>query len=230
MPAFPSTPRSAFRDWCQAHAPVFAEHALAIGVSALQAEAYASAVAAVEAAEQNKKQTRQADLTATQEVSNAYAALRAENSDVVNIIRTFAENAADPSAVYTMAQIPPPQAPSAVPPPGQPTDLRITLDPDGDLTLRFKCANPPGASGTSYIVRRKLPGDTAWQFIGVTGSKKFTDSTLLAGPDFVQYQVQGQRSDLPGPVSQTLTVNFGQAGGGGFVIASQSNQPLSQAA
>jgi hypothetical protein len=230
MPTYPSSPRSAFRDWCQAHAPLFTLHSAQIGLSAQQASDFAAAVSSVENSEQDKKETRSADLAATQAVSDAYTALREEASDVVNIIRTFAENSSNPSVVYNLAQIPPPASPTPIPPPGQPTDMKITLDPDGDLTLRWKCTNPPGASGTSYIVRRKLPGETAWQFVGVTGSKKFTDSTLIAGPDWVQYQVQGQRSDLPGPVSDTLLVNFGQAGGGGFTITSQSSGPMSQAA
>jgi hypothetical protein len=232
MPTYPSSPRSAFRDWCQAHAPVFTQYAAQIGLSVLQAQDFADSVSAVETAEQSKKEARSADIAATQVVSDAYVALREEASDVVNLIRTFAENSSDPTVVYNLAQIPPPASPTPIPPPGQPTDMKITLDPDGDLTLRWKCTNPPGASGTSYIVRRKVPGQTTWEFIGVTGSKKFTDSTLVAGPDWVQYQVQGQRSDLPGPVSDTLLVSFGQAGGGGggFTITSQTSAPMSQAA
>ena len=58
-----------------------------------------------------------------------------------------------------------------------------------------------------------LPGATEFTFVGVTGTKKFTDKTFFAGPDFVEYTVQGQRSDQSGPVSEVFVVNFGQAGG-----------------
>ena len=57
---------------------------------------------------------------------------------------------------------------------------------------------------------------TSFDFLGVTGSKRFTDTTLTAGPDTVQYTVQAQRSSLAGPVSSILTVNFGRTGGGGM--------------
>ncbi|MGD9689652.1 MAG: hypothetical protein AB7K52_06395 [Phycisphaerales bacterium] len=57
----------------------------------------------------------------------------------------------------------------------------------------------------------------------MSGTKRFVDNTFFAGPDSVQYAVQGQRADSAGPVSGPVTVSFGRApGGGGFVIASQS--------
>ena len=116
-----------------------------------------------------------------------------------------------------------------MPPPGQPTNITVSLTPiTGALTLKWKCTNPTGAAGTSYIVRRMLPGG-AWEFIGVTGKKEFIDSTLIAGPDSVQYTVQAQRSDSSGPISEGLTVNFGRlpdgamfattAGGGNAMYA-----------
>lgn len=99
-------------------------------------------------------------------------------------------------------------------------------------------ANPTGTSGTSYIIRRKLPSESEFSFIGVSGKKEFVDDSLIAGPDSVQYTVQGQpltrdatsshvdaqrpsrvkgqRADSSGPLSPVFTVNFGQAPGGGF--------------
>ena len=110
-----------------------------------------------------------------------------------------------------------------MPPTGQPTNLTITLTPvDGALSLRWKCVNPQGAAGTSYIVRRRLTGESAWTFIGVSGKKEFVDNTLVAGPDSVQYTVQGQRSDQSGPLSEIFTVNFGQAPGGGMTATVQA--------
>lgn len=87
--------------------------------------------------------------------------------------------------------------------------------------------SPPGAAGTSYIVRRRLPGEGEWSFIGVSGRKEFVDDTLIAGPGVregihapaVQYTVQGQRSDPSGPLSEIFTVNFGQNPGGGVTAS-----------
>ncbi len=82
----------------------------------------------------------------------------------------------------------------------------------GAITLRWKASNPKGAAGTSYIIRRRLPADPAGQFVfaGVTGVKKYTDNDFNAGPDSVQYTVQGQRSDKAGPLSDIFTVSFGR--------------------
>ena len=46
------------------------------------------------------------------------------------------------------------------------------------------------------------------------GGESRVDDTLIAGPDSVQYTVQGQRADSSGPVSEIFTVNFGQLPGG----------------
>jgi hypothetical protein len=40
------------------------------------------------------------------------------------------------------------------------------------------------------------------------------DNTFIAGPDSVQYTVQGQRADAAGPESQIFTVRFGRNGPG----------------
>ncbi|MFN0137051.1 MAG: hypothetical protein ACKVS9_13150 [Phycisphaerae bacterium] len=50
----------------------------------------------------------------------------------------------------------------------------------------------------------------------MAGEKELTDDTLIAGPNSVQYTVQGQRAGSSGPLSPTFTVNFGQAPGAGF--------------
>ncbi len=100
-----------------------------------------------------------------------------------------------------------------------------TLDASGgNLTLRWKAANPAGTSGTSYIIRRRLPGESEFAFIGVSGKKEFVDDSVSFGPEVregihapaVQYTVQGQRADSSGPLSPIFTVNFGQAPGGGL--------------
>ncbi len=52
------------------------------------------------------------------------------------------------------------------------------------------------------------------------------DDTLIAGPDSVQYTVQGQRADSSGPLSPIFTVNFGQARGGGFAASVVADRRL----
>jgi hypothetical protein len=63
-------------------------------------------------------------------------------------------------------------------------------------------------------VRRRIPGETSFGFIGVTGTKTFTDSTFAAGPDTVEYTVQGARSGVSGPLSNIFLIRFGSGEGG----------------
>jgi hypothetical protein len=206
--------------WAQAHAPVWAANAANIGLTPAQAAAYSGAVAAYEAAALAQEQARQAARAATDSAAAAFNELRSLTGDRVRNIRAFAQDQEKPLTVYMLAQIPPPAAPTPVPPPAKPADLAALLDAStGELTITWKAANPRGASGTSYIVKRKLPGEAQFAFVGVSGSKRFTDETLFAGPDSVQYTVQGQRADASGPVSDVFTVNFGR-GGGGLMITS----------
>lgn len=218
MSSFPTSPRAALLLWAESHAPIFTANAAAIGLTPAQAASYAAAVNAYQTAALAQENARQAYRVATENATDTFGGLRAATGDRVRTIRAFAENAAKPLVVYTLAQIPPPAVPQPVPPPAQPTDLKVELSAaSGELTLRWKATNPPGANGTSYIVRRKLPGEAAFTFIGVTGTKRFVDATLFAGPDFAQYTIQGQRSDSTGPLSEVFTVNFGrlpQASGG----------------
>lgn len=220
MGAYPTSPRAAFLEWCQAHTSVFSANAAQIGLTPAQATAFSTATTAAAAALLAQEQAHQAALVATQVAADAFGTLRSSAGDTVRLIRAFAESTAKPSIVYNLAQIPPPAQPSPAPPPAQPTDLTVTLDASGgNLTLRWKAANPAGTSGTSYIIRRKLPSETQFAFIGVSGKKEFVDETLVAGPDSVQYTVQGQRADSSGPLSPIFTVNFGRLPGGGLTAS-----------
>ncbi len=214
MSTYPTTPRSAFLQWAQAHESVFVTNAVNIGLTAAQATAFKTATDALAAAMLAQESARQAAKVATQAADDAFQTARSSAGDTVRTIRAFAENSAKPLTVYNLAQIPPPSSPTPTPPPDQPTNLQVVLDAAmGTHTLRWKAVNP--ASGTSYIIKRRLPGETEFSFIGVSGKKTFVDDTLIAGPDSVQYTVQGQRADSSGPVSEIFTVNFGQLPGGG---------------
>lgn len=220
MSTYPTSPRSAFLEWCQTHVATFLTSPAAIGLTPAQASAFNAATDAAAAASMDQGIAREASKTATLTAEVAFDALRASASEVVRTIRTFAENSADPNAVYIEAQIPPPSPPTPAPPPAQPTDFTVTLDSnDGSMVLRWKAANPVGTTGTAYVVRRKLPGESEFAFLGISGKKEFIDDTLVAGPDSVQYTVQGQRGNLAGPVSPTFIVSFGRAPDGGFTTA-----------
>lgn len=211
MGTYPTSPRAAFLDWARIHEPIFIANAAQIGLTVEQANAFKAGVAAASAGTLAQTKAKEIARLATAQAQEGFKTLAAAAGDAVRSIRAFAETSADPLAVYLLAQLPPPAPPSPAPPPAQPTDLRVTLDPGaGTLTLRWKAANPAGTSGTSYVIRRRLPGQTEFSFLGVSGKKSFVDATLLAGPDKVEYTVQGQRADQAGPISPIFTVNFGR--------------------
>lgn len=211
MGTYPTSPRSDFLDWCEAHTSVFTDNAAAIGLTPEQAAAFDAATTGAGDATLKQEKAQQSSKVATQQVNESFEALRDSASEMVRTIRTFAENSDDASSVYNTAQIPPPAKPSPAPPPAEPKELTVTLMPNsGDLQLAWKASNPEGTQGTSYIIRRRIQGESDFSFIGVTGTKKYIDKTLVAGPDSVQYTVQGQRADSAGPESQIFTVTFGQ--------------------
>ena len=222
MSTYPITPRSAFLQWCDTHAPVFIANAAVIGMTAAQATAFASQLSKSNDAVQDQDDAKQAQKAATEIVDGCVAELKTMAGDAVRTIRAFAEMQADPTTVYAKAQIPSPATPTPIPPPGQPTNLTVTIAPgSGQLTLKWKCENPEGASGTSYLIRRKLPTETAFTVIGASGIKEFIDASFVAGPDSVTYTIQGLRSNLQGPESDWFTINFGSqtGGGGGFTTS-----------
>jgi hypothetical protein len=211
MAAYPARPRSAFLLWCQAHLEAFAADPAALGLSEAEVEAFALETAASEARTLESRAARQAALLATQADKDAHLALKRRAHTLVQAIRAHAARSPDPLAVYTAAQILPPGRPSPAPPPARPTGLEVELiASSGELALRWKARNPDSASGTTYIVRRRLPGERSFAFAGITGSKTFVDSTLPAGVEFVEYTVQGHRGQSPGPLSNILSVNIGR--------------------
>jgi hypothetical protein len=215
MGSIPSSPRPAVLAWCQAHIEIFTTNAVQIGLTVPQANAFATATVEYLQAAGDSEAARIAAETATRAAAEKYRVMRRSMTEAVGDIRQFASNAANPETVYELAQVPPRAIPSTLPPPGRPSDLTVELlDTTGALQLRWKCTNPPGTSGTSYVIRRKLPGENAYSFVGVTGERRFVDNTFIAGPDSVQYTVQGQRADRAGLESPVFTINFGLVGPG----------------
>jgi hypothetical protein len=221
MGQFPTSPRETVLQFGLDHQDVWDTNHTAIGLSTAQVAAFKVAVSACQGAFTDQSKAKQAAKIATQGADDAYKGYKAKLAEMVRTIKTFAENSATPATVYNTAEIIAPAPPSPVPPPAQPSGVTVSLNASsGALELKWKASNPAGSSGTSYIIRRKLPGEPSFSFLGVSGKKAFTDNTLVAGPDSVQYTIQGQRSDAAGPVSAVLTVTFGHPATGGFNVQS----------
>jgi hypothetical protein len=206
-------------NWVASHAPAWAVEPTSIGLSAEQVASLQSELTMVQGNIVTRDSAVNTARAAVQTTSNNASAMRKTASDLVRTIKAFAQTQAKPEEIYAMAQIPAPASPSPVPPPGMPTDFRASLNPEGSLTITWKCANPAGAGGTVYNVRRRFNSSSPWQQLGATGIRSFTDETL-SGTTSVMYQVQAQRSASFGLASLTFMVQFG-TGGGGFMITSQ---------
>jgi hypothetical protein len=183
------------------------ENAVEIGLSTLMVGNLTTLVEAARAsftaAEAARAASKSATLAFYEAVRNMHSGPGA-GSDMLQTIRNFAEISDNPN-VYVLANIPAPSAGEPLPPPGQPTDFTITLDPTGPLTL--KCENAGG--NLVYMVRRKLQGESVWTLIGGSGSREFTDVTLPAGVDSVAYTITAQRGSVAGPASIPLQIAFG---------------------
>jgi hypothetical protein len=116
MPAYPTSPRSAFLAWCNAHISIFQANAEVIGLTDEQALAFKAATQSAQASDLGQTAAKLALRAATQDANDRFSDLRKSASEMVRSIRTFAQNTDDPT-VYVIAQVPPPADPSTAPPP-----------------------------------------------------------------------------------------------------------------
>lgn len=115
--------------------------------------------------------------------------------------------------MYGLAQIAPPHPRTPSEPPGQPGSINATLDDEGNITLKWKCPNPPGGN-VVYSISRREDSEGAFTQVGVSGTRSFTDATIPAGSPAVQYVIRGYRGQTVGQASAIFTLQFGHMGPG----------------
>jgi hypothetical protein len=203
--------------WFQSRIAIWTSNSLVIGTTAAtvadvdaKATAAADALAAQETAQNAAK-------AATQTLLDAMAALTNSGNIVIDQVRTKARTAG--AGVYPLANIPAPAKGTPKPPPGQPTDLKVTLDATGGLGLSWKCVNPPGARGTTYNVFRRIGAAGEFTYLGGSGVKELVDETVPAGAALVMYKIQAVRSTAVGPWN-TFNVFLGVDTGGAAMVTS----------
>ena len=204
-------------EFCEAHISPFTTNATAIGTSTTAVTDLQTKTVAARSAFNAQQAAQNAAKAATNDFNLAVAAMTDAAADIIKQIKTKA--AISGNSVYSLAEIPAPATPTPRPPPGPVTDFTVTLDGNGALNLKWKCANPPGASGTIYQVWRRIgTGSGDFTYLGGSGAKSFVDDTLPAGSSSVTYQIQGVRSTVNGPWSQ-FNVNFGVSSGGAMTAS-----------
>lgn len=205
----------------EAHIPVWTADASAIGLKDSDCADLQALISAARAAWDAQQAAANASKAATTTMHNAVRAMHALGATDIAKIKAFAEATGNPD-VYALAEIPAPATPSPVGPPGTPTDFVVTLMQTGAVMLKWKCANPSGASGTIYNLSRRIGGSGAFMPIGGTGVRSFTDETIPAGSTMLTYQIVAVRSTRSG-MPALFNVNFGM-GGDGLMVATVSDE------
>lgn len=217
---------TAFLNWVNQHEQLWSDNYTRIGVSQADAGTMKSLTDASNAAWTDWQKAKLAAKAASEAWREAKKNNRTFASSTVKNIRTFASRSTTPAEVYQLAGVPAPKTPNFGVPPGTPGNVSVALDVNtGALDVRFECNNPPGLSGTVYVVSRC--NSTAaqptvfgpWQQVAITSTKRFVDTTLVAGTPSIQYRIVAQRGSVVGNTSLPVTVSFGRVGNGtGFTV------------
>jgi len=219
-------------EFFETHLSPWTTNATALGLTNTQMTALSVAVGNARTAWQTAQAARDASKAATAEFNDSLSGAGKLVAEAIELIRNKAESTNDPS-VYNLAQIPQPATPGTIPPPGTPTDFKISLEQGGALGLSWKCPNPEGSVGTIYEVRRQQQGgpSNVWTFAGASGIKEFLDETLPStwASSGVNYQITAVRSTSRG-VPSIFNVRFGVSGGGGFTVTAVTPEGVKLAA
>ncbi|HEV7302244.1 MAG TPA: hypothetical protein VGN72_23095 [Tepidisphaeraceae bacterium] len=204
----------------ETHVQALLTNATAIGTST-------AAVTDLQTKTQGARTLYQAQLSAqaaaklaVQAADQAVEQMAIAGAAVIEQVRAKARMSGD--GIYTLAGLPAPATPAAVGNPGEPTQLKVTLNTNGSLDLRFACKNPAGCHGVIYQVYRRVASTGEYHYIGGSGQRSFTDTTVPAGVPSVMYQIQATRSTAVGKVGE-FVVNFGVTPTGMTTTVSSAN-------
>ncbi|MCC6323063.1 MAG: hypothetical protein IT438_16695 [Phycisphaerales bacterium] len=210
--------------FCENHYPIWEVAPTSIGTTALAVGGLKTATISARTKFNVAQTARQASKNATLDFYNTCGDMRTKAAQIIAAIKAFAEQQADPEAIYVAAHIDPPAPPSPATAPGTPNMVSVTLETTGVITLSWECENAAAGTGAWFNVSRKLPGQTSYTLIGgspgATAQSRrmsFTDFTIptSAAGAGAQYIIQGRRGNLVGDSSDAITVQFGVEGGGG---------------
>ncbi len=208
-----------------------------IGLSAAQITLLTTLTKNARDAYNAAQKARNASKTATSAYHDNTMLMRGTGSDMIRLIKAFADASANPVVVLNAAQLPEPLPPSPPVVPGTPEMVVVTLNPGGSLTLNWKAKNAAPSSGAVFDVTRRLDGTGQYVSIGSgisvkAGKFKFTDSTLINGTQSASYIITGKRSNPPqvGVSSEAVNVQFGVSSGGGMTIMNANGATFKMAA
>jgi hypothetical protein len=186
-----------------------------LGLSVSQASDLNAAIAAASGGLDAAEQARALSRAATVTYNAAYDEMRTLAGAAIKSIRAYALTTDDPSAVYALAQIPPPADPQPAPAPAAPGDITFELQSTGALLLRWKAPQPAPGAEVFTSMSRKLDGQMAFTTIFDTGAREFLDDTIPPGTASVQYVLRAKRGSQISAPSNVITIYLGAAGNEG---------------
>lgn len=200
--------RTAKIEWFEARLPAWLADPAAIGLTLAQVQSLQTRTAAARAAHDAAEQARAASQAATTDFHNETDAMERDGRALIATIKAFADTADDP-AVFARAQVPPPEAPSPLGPPGRPHSVHASLTGLGGLHLTWRAEDAAPSTGAYFILQRRLDDEPAFTLLGAAANKHFTDNTIPAGARRATYLVTGFRGDRAGEPGVQTTVQFG---------------------
>lgn len=185
-----------------------------VGLAAAQVTQFKALVNEARAKYAEARTARDDSKHATTAQNIALRAARQEASDLVDTIKNFIANTADSEGLWAVAGLNPPAPRGVTPPPNAPTNLSASVDPLGNIVVKWKATQPRGATGTVYSITRALNNAPNFTLIDVVGEKQFVDSTVPLGTTNVSYVIIAKRSGASSVPSERLTLQFGRTGVG----------------
>lgn len=220
MPNVPPQPKIDQITWFENHLPMWAATPTAFGATAGQITSLSAAIEAARKAYDEAQAARTASKAATTTENEAVAAMLTNGRNLVNIMKSFIENANN-SALWGQAGLEPDAAPGTAPAPNAPHTLSATIDSVGNVIVNWKASQPVGVSGVIYSVQRSLDNGP-YVLLDSVGEKQFVDETLPIGTQTVSYTVKSKRGSKSSEWSEALILRFGRVGGGLTITSMQT--------
>lgn len=227
MPNVPPQPKIDQIVWFETHLDAWAATPTAFGATAAQVNAVKGAVEEARKSYDAAQLAKQAAKNATEAQDQDVRSMLVVGRDLVNIMKSFIENANNP-ALWAQAGLSPNEAPGTAPAPTAPFNLKAELDTLGNVIVSWKASQPRGVSGVIYSVQRSIDGG-AYVLLDSVGEKQFVDETVPTSANSISYTVKAKRGSQSSGWSSALTIRFGRVGGGGFAIVGQSTSELKAA-